>query len=87
MNIRPGALVYDKASGRYDIRFGLDEYYGGLHCGQCFEVFDGEQWRVIYCIPPTLCPVSQMVSGLSAIFCHRPRSPVCMLTLANPFVL
>ena len=45
MNIRPGALVYDKASGRYDIRFGLDEYYGGLHCGQCFEVFDGEQWR------------------------------------------
>ena len=45
MNIRPGALVYDKASGRYDIRFGLDDYYGGLHCGQCFEVFDGEQWR------------------------------------------
>ena len=36
MNIRPGALVYDKASGRYDIRFGLDEYYGGLRaCALC----------------------------------------------------
>lgn len=45
MNIKPGALVYDKASGRYDIRSGLNEYYGGLHCGQGFEVFDGEQWR------------------------------------------
>ena len=45
MIIKQGALVYDKVSGRYDVRSGLDEYYGGLHCGQCFEVFDGEQWR------------------------------------------
>ncbi len=25
---REGALFYDKESGRYDIRFGLDSYYG-----------------------------------------------------------
>ena len=45
MSMKQGALVYDKASGRYDIRSGLDEYYGGWHCGQTFEVFDGEQWQ------------------------------------------
>ena len=45
MSMKQGALVYDKASGRCDIRSGLDEYYGGLHCGQTFEVFDGEQWQ------------------------------------------
>ena len=43
--MKQGALIFDKESGRYNIRFGLDEYYGGLHCGQCFEVFDGEQWQ------------------------------------------
>ena len=25
---REGALFYDKESGRYDIRFGLDSFYG-----------------------------------------------------------
>ena len=40
MTIKPGTLVYAKESGRYDIRSGLNEYYGGLHCGQSFEVFD-----------------------------------------------
>ncbi|EOS35054.1 hypothetical protein C808_04833 [Lachnospiraceae bacterium M18-1] len=35
---REGALFYDKESGRYDIRFGLDSYYGGLHCGDCFDL-------------------------------------------------
>ena len=38
MTIKPGTLVYDKESGRYNIRSGLNEYYGGLHCGQSFEV-------------------------------------------------
>ena len=28
MTIKPGTLVYDKESGRYDIRSGLNEYYG-----------------------------------------------------------
>ena len=35
---RIGSLVYDERSGRMDIRFGLEEYYGGLHCGTGMEV-------------------------------------------------
>ena len=35
---RQGTLIYDEESGRYDIRFSLERYYGGLHCGECFDV-------------------------------------------------
>lgn len=38
METREGNLYYDKSSGRYDIRFDVESYYGGLHCGECFEV-------------------------------------------------
>lgn len=41
---RQGALVYDSYAGRYDVRFGLDEYFGGLHCGNSFEVRLGNKW-------------------------------------------
>ena len=44
MKKREGALWYDKESGRYDIRFGLEEYYGGLHCGECFDVKVEVKW-------------------------------------------
>lgn len=30
---RQGVLVYDSKADRMDIRFGLLDYYGGLHCG------------------------------------------------------
>ena len=30
---RTGALVFDERTDRYDIRFDLNTYYGGLHCG------------------------------------------------------
>ena len=30
---------------RYDIRFDLNDYYGGLHCGDCFEVFVRGKWK------------------------------------------
>ena len=30
---RTGALVFDELTDRYDIRFDLADYYGGLHCG------------------------------------------------------
>ena len=43
--MKQGALVYDEQSGRMDIRFGLEAYYGGLHCGTTMEVFIEEQWR------------------------------------------
>ena len=41
---REGNLFYDKESGRYDIRFGMESYYGGLHCGECFEVKINDVW-------------------------------------------
>ncbi len=41
---RVGALFYDKESGRYDIRFGLDSVYGGLHCGDGFDLKVENTW-------------------------------------------
>ena len=41
---REGSLFYDKESGRYDIRFGMESYYGGMHCGECFEVKINDVW-------------------------------------------
>lgn len=41
---REGNLFYDKESGRYEIRFGMESYYGGLHCGECFEVKINDVW-------------------------------------------
>ena len=42
--MRIGSLVYDERSGRMDIRFGLEEYYGGLHCGTGMEVMLDGKW-------------------------------------------
>ena len=39
-----GALVFDERTDRYDIRFDLASYYGGLHCGDCFDVFTRGKW-------------------------------------------
>ena len=39
-----GALVYDTTTGRYNIRFDLACYYGGLHCGNCLDVRVGGRW-------------------------------------------
>ena len=44
--MKQGTLVYDHATDRYDIRFDLDCYYGGLHCGECSHD----------AILPQLCP-------------------------------
>lgn len=41
---REGNLFYDKESGRYDIRFEMESYYGDLHCGECFEVKINDVW-------------------------------------------
>ena len=41
---RHGILLSAEKSGRYDIRFSLEHYYGGLHCGECFDVFIGSRW-------------------------------------------
>ncbi len=38
MTQKTGALIFDETADRYDIRFDLNDYYGGLHCGDCLEV-------------------------------------------------
>ena len=43
---RTGALVFDERTDRYDIRFDLNTYYGGLHCGECFDVFVRGKWKL-----------------------------------------
>ena len=41
--MKQSVLIYDNGSGRMDIRFGLDDYYGGLHCGMTMGVLiDGK---------------------------------------------
>ncbi len=37
MTQKTGALIFDETADRYDIRFDLDDYYGGLHCGECLK--------------------------------------------------
>ena len=46
-----GALVFDERTDRYDIRFDLNSYYGGLHCGECFDVFVRGKWKVNHHAP------------------------------------
>ncbi len=48
--MKQGALIFDERTDRYDIRFNLADYYGGLHCGQCqngapakSQIFWGEE--------------------------------------------
>ena len=38
------ALMGETAD-RYDIRFDIADYYGGLHCGECMDVFTGGKWK------------------------------------------
>lgn len=42
--MKQGSLIYDPESGRMDIRFGLENYYGGLHCGECMDVLLDGKW-------------------------------------------
>ena len=43
--MKQGALIFDEQTDRYDIRFDLADYYGGLHCGETFDVMVGEIGR------------------------------------------
>ena len=43
--MKQGALIFDEQTARYDIRFDLADYYGGLHCGETFDVMVGGRWR------------------------------------------
>lgn len=44
MNVKQGVLVYNEETDRMDVRFGLEDYYGGLHCGMTMEVKVGGRW-------------------------------------------
>lgn len=37
--MKQGVLIHDPESVRMDVRFGLEDYYGGLHYGTCMDVF------------------------------------------------
>lgn len=41
---RQGVLIISVQTGRMDIRFGLDDFYGGLHCGTHLEVLIDGNW-------------------------------------------
>lgn len=43
--MKQGTLIFDEYRDRYDIRFDLNEYYGGLHCGDCLDVFIRGKWK------------------------------------------
>lgn len=43
MEKRQGALYFDREEERYNIRFGLEECYHGLHCGEGLEVLVGKR--------------------------------------------
>lgn len=42
--MKQGSLFYDENQDRIDIRFGLNDYYGGLHCGETMDVLLDGQW-------------------------------------------
>lgn len=42
--MRQGALVLNERSGRYEVRFGPEEWSEGLHCGQYLEVWVKGRW-------------------------------------------
>ena len=39
-----GTLVPQKGTDRMDIRFSLNDYHGGLHCGETFDVKISGRW-------------------------------------------
>lgn len=45
MRKRQGTLIYSEKTGRFNIRFDLNDYYGGLHCGECMDVMIDGRWK------------------------------------------
>lgn len=42
-----GVLIFDEIVDCYDICFDVNDYYGGLYCGDCMEVFVWGKWKLI----------------------------------------
>lgn len=47
--MRQGVIIYSAEDDRMDVQFGISDFYGGLHCGLCFDVLAHGKW-----IPPRL---------------------------------
>lgn len=43
--MKQGILVFDCISGRYDFEYGIEQYYGGFHCGECLEIYYQGEWK------------------------------------------
>ena len=43
--MREGVLMFDPDSERMDARFDVEDYYGGLHCGERMEVYLKGKWQ------------------------------------------
>lgn len=41
---KQGVLIISAPTGRMDIRFGLEDYHGGLHCGTQLEALIDGNW-------------------------------------------
>ena len=44
-NMKKGTLYDGLARDGYDMHIDLDCYYGGLHCGESFDVMVGGKWK------------------------------------------
>lgn len=42
--MKQGVMIYNEETDRMDIRFGLNDYYGGLHCGTTMEALIDGKW-------------------------------------------
>ena len=42
--MKQGTLIVDTQTGRMDIRFGLEDYFGGLHCGTRMDAYINGEW-------------------------------------------
>ena len=42
--MKQGVIIYSPENDSVDIRFDIDAFYGGLHCGQCFDVLVHGRW-------------------------------------------
>ena len=79
--MKQGALIFDEQADRYDIRFDLEDYYGGLHCGETFYVMVGGRWKPTrielaedwYCLLYTSNKLDQRLVVLQQCFDQRGR--------------
>ena len=79
--MKEGILYYDEASGRMDIQFHSGGKYGGLHCGDCFDVWVDNKWT-----PTRIVILSRLVDtfisriSLTMLPVPKPHNTACVLS-------